>query len=135
MAKRFAWALFLALTVLACHDDGTVAGPDVVYSGVAGVWTAEWSLCGRHSVSPAPDYSNPELGVAVSQDRSHFSGHIPGVGTITGELAPHQQGILRYTWVLRLDPPCSGTVSGSDTSTDGLRFTLTRTDAWRCAPC
>jgi hypothetical protein len=137
MNKPLFWVVLAAVPLFACHDDDTVAGPggNVVYPGVAGVYVAEWSVCGRRSVAPSPDYSNEELRVTVEQRDSRFSMRVRDVGTIVGELAPFEPGVLTYTWALRFDPPCSGVVSGSEVSTSGMRFTFPKTDDWECASC
>jgi hypothetical protein len=135
MIKRFAWVVLVAFG--ACHDDDTVSGPDgqVAYPGI-NFHYVEWSACGRHSVTPAPDYSNPEARVDVQQRDSHFTVRIPDLGTLSGELAPYELGVLRYSWTLRFEPPCSGFVQGSEISTDyEMRFPFAPTDDWRCAPC
>ena len=89
MTKKVLWVALLSLTVFACHDNDTPTGPDgrVAYPGVT-VSHAEWSLCGRHSIEPSPDYNNPELAVTVEQRDSHFVIRVPDVGTIEGEAHP-----------------------------------------------
>src|SRR5262245_57330666 len=137
MLKRLLWVALLVPHLVACHDDDTVSGPTgpVVYPGINYSYV-EWSVCGRHSVTPAPDYSNPEAHVTVEQRESHFSFRIPEVGTITGELAPYEPGVMRYSWTLRFEPPCSGSVRGSEIATGGeMRFTFPRTGDWRCSTC
>ena len=137
MLKRLLWIALLGPHVLACHEDDTVSGPagQITYPGLTASYV-EWSVCGRHSVTPAPDYSNPEARVTVEQSESHFRVRIPEVGTITGDLAPYEPGVLRYSWTLRFEPPCSGFVRGSETSTSGeMRFPFAPTEDWRCNSC
>lgn len=136
MTKRILWVVLLSLTAFACHDNDTVSGPGgVAYPGIT-VSHAEWSLCGRHSIEPSPDYNNPELAVTVEQRDSHFVIRVPDVGTIVGELAPFEPGIMRYTWTLRFDPPCSGVAHGADSSPGiEMRFTFPADGDWQCAPC
>ena len=128
-----------AVSLGGCRDDDTVSGPagEVAYPGIT-VSHAEWSLCGRHSIEPSPDYSNPELIVAVEQRDSHFVVRVPDLGTITGELAPVEPGVrvLRYSWTLQFEPPCSGVARGAESSPgNDMRFTIPMTDDWRCTPC
>ena len=135
MIKRFAWIVLVAFC--ACHDDDTVSGPTVPvnYPGITYRYV-EWSVCGRHSVTPAPDYSNPEARVDVEQRDGDFRVRIPEVGTITGELAPYEPGVTRYSWTLRFEPPCSGVVRGSGVSHgEDMRFAFPLTDEWRCGAC
>lgn len=72
----------------------------------------------------------------VVQSGSRFTIRVPGVGVITGELAPFTPNHLSDTWALTFASPCSGTVSGAE-STDGsdMRFTFVKTDDWRCDGC
>ena len=134
MVKRFLWIALLGIPVFACKDDDTVSGPAVVYPGITYRYV-EWSVCGRRSVTPAPDYSNPEAAVTVEQRDQHFRVRIPDVGTITGQLAPFESDVLRYTWVLQFEPPCSGFVQGSEASRGEMRFTFPQTGDWQCASC
>ena len=137
MARRFPWLALAALAAFACHDD-TVTGPDgqTAYPGFSGTH-AEWTVCGRRSVEPRPDYSNPELIVSVEQRRSHFSIRVPDLGTIIGDFEPYEPGRpTRYAWKLYFDPPCSGVASGAGSSaTTELQFVFSASEDWQCTPC
>ena len=133
MRKQTA-ALASLLLLASCKDHDQVTNPQSIPS-ITGRYTS-WTICGRTSLTPPLDYSDPTLHVDVTQSGSRFTIRVPQVGVITGELAPFRPGHLSYDWTLTFAPPCSGTVSGAD-STDGsdLRFTFVKTDDWACSGC
>ena len=125
--------LALLLLLSSCQDHDEVTGPEV-FPSITGRYTA-WSICGRTSVTPPFDYTDPRLHVEVTQSGSHFTIRVPEVGVITGELAPYQPNRLSYTWTLTFAPPCSGVVSGAETNSGDMRFTFVKTDDWQCEGC
>jgi hypothetical protein len=132
VTKAAGLALLLLLSSCKGHDE--VTSPQV-FPSILGRYTA-WTICGRTSVTPPLDYTNPSLRVEVTQSGSHFTIRVPQVGVITGELAPYTPNRMSYTWTLTFEAPCSGVVSGADT-TDGfdMRFDFVKTDDWQCAGC